>query len=82
MQLCQPLLVQVMCAWTDDSIEGEAVDHQIHRLGPMSPTHSGRELYRNIQKGGNIPDHGLQLSAATDRKGDSSFYSIRTVCYL
>jgi len=69
-----------VCVWTDNSVEGRGeVDHQIYRLGPMSPTHSQHELYRSIQKGGNIPEHGLQLSAANDRKGDLFFYSFHNI---
>jgi len=61
--------------WTDDSIESQAKpEPQIRRLGPMSPTHSKHELYRNIQKGGSIPEHGLQLSTTADRKGGLSLY--------
>ena len=69
-----------VCVWTDSSIEGQgAVDHHIYKLGPRSPTHSRHELYRSIQKGGNIPEHGLQLSTASDRKGDLSFYNVYNV---
>jgi len=58
--------------WSDDSTESRAeLDQHIRKLGPMSPTRSKHELYRSIQKGGNIPEHGLQLSAANDRKGIS-----------
>jgi len=61
---------------TADSTEGRAeFDQYIHKLGPMSPTHSKRELYRSVQKGGSIPQHGLQLSAASDRKGEHSYLS-------
>jgi len=59
---------------TADSTEGQVeFDQYIHKLGPMSPTQSKRELYRSIQKGGNIPQHGLQQPAASDRKGVCSY---------
>jgi len=58
--------------WTDDSTERQAeVDCHIRKLGPMSPTHSKHDLYRSIQKGGSIPEHGLQLSTTNDRRSES-----------
>jgi len=51
---------------------GAGVDYTIKKIGPMSPTHSKstvHELYRQIQKGGLIPQHGLQLSPAETRRG-------------
>ena len=66
------MLVVSVCVsvWTNDSTEGRAeLDQQLHKLGPMSPTQSKHELYRSIQKGGSIPEHGLQLSAASSRRG-------------
>jgi len=69
-----------ICMYTENSTDGEAaVDRHIYKLGPMSPTHSKRELYRSIQKGGNIPQHGLQLTAADDRKGYSFLYDVHSV---
>jgi len=56
----------------DSSIEGAVeLDCNMRKLGPMSPTHSKHELYRSIQKGGSIPQHGLQLSTASDKTGVS-----------
>jgi hypothetical protein len=51
---------------------GVGTDYTIRKIGPMSPTHSKgtvHELYRQIQKGGVIPQHGLQLSPAESPRG-------------
>jgi len=61
--------------WTGNSTEGQGAefDQYIRKLGPASPTQSERELYRSVQKGGNIPEHGLQLPTASNRTS-ISFY--------
>ena len=76
MRKCYVCVYVCVCLLTDASTEGRAqFDQHIHKLGPMSPTQSKHELYRSIQKGGNVPEHGLQLSVASDRKDSMSVTS-------
>jgi len=68
------LYIVCLCVCAADSTESQAdLDCHIRRLGPMSPTQSKHELYRSIQKGGRIPEHGLQLSTANGRRGQSLY---------